>query len=47
MVENARLEEQIDEDPGQRAHLAHGFAHDAVEYARPTQNGRLLARAMV
>jgi tetratricopeptide (TPR) repeat protein len=47
MVENARLEEQIDEDPGQRAHLAHGLARDAVEYARQTQNRQLLARALV
>lgn len=47
MVENARLEEQIDEDLGHRAQLAHGFAHDAVEYARQTQNRRLLARALV
>lgn len=47
MIENARLEEQIDEDPERRAHMAHDFAHDAVECAKQTQNRRLLARALV
>ncbi len=47
MIENARLEEQIDEDPERRVHLAHDFAHDAVECAKQTQNRRLLARALV
>ncbi len=47
MIENARLEEQIDEDPERRTHLAHDFAHDAVECAKQTQNRRLLARALV
>src|ERR1035438_4331465 len=37
-IESARLEEQIGEDPAHHAHLAAGFAHDAVEYARQTQN---------
>jgi tetratricopeptide (TPR) repeat protein len=46
-IENARLEEQIGEDPAHHAHLAAGFARDAVEYARQTQNLRLLARAYV
>ncbi|MBZ5592199.1 MAG: hypothetical protein LAP39_08180 [Acidobacteriia bacterium] len=47
MAENARLEEQIDEDTGPHAHLAHDFARDAVEYAQQTQNRRLLARTLV
>jgi len=46
-IENARLEEQIGEDPAHHARLAAGFASDAVEYARQTQNPRLLARAYV
>ncbi len=46
-VENARLEEQIDEDAGRHSQLAHDFARDAVEYAQQTQNRRLLARALV
>lgn len=45
-IENARLEEQIG-DPAHHARLATGFASDAVEYARQTQNPRLLARAYV
>jgi tetratricopeptide (TPR) repeat protein len=46
-VENARLEEQIDEDAGRHSQMAHDFARDAVEYAQQTQNRRLLARALV
>ena len=46
-IENARLEEQIGEDPAHHARLAADFARDAVEYARQTQNPRLLARAYV
>jgi tetratricopeptide (TPR) repeat protein len=46
-VEFTRLEEQIGEDPAQHARLAREFAHDAVEYARQTQNSRLLARACI
>ena len=46
-IENARLEEQIGEDPAHHAALAAAFARDAVEYARQTQNPRLLARACV
>jgi tetratricopeptide (TPR) repeat protein len=46
-IENTRLEEQIGEDPAHHAQLAAGFARDAVEYARQTQNLRLLARAHV
>ena len=40
------MEEQIGE-PAYHARLAAGFAKDAVEYARQTQNPRLLARAYV
>jgi tetratricopeptide (TPR) repeat protein len=46
-IENARLEEQIGEDPAHHAQAAAGFARDAVEYATETQNPRLLARAYV
>ena len=46
-IENTRLEEQIGEDLAHHAQLAAGFAGDAVEYARQTQNARLLARAYV
>ena len=46
-IENARLEEQIGEDPAHHARLASDFARDAVEYARQTQNPRLQARAYV
>jgi hypothetical protein len=46
-IENTRLEEQIGENPAHHARLAAGFASDAVEYARQTQNARLLARAYV
>jgi tetratricopeptide (TPR) repeat protein len=46
-IENARLEEEIGEDPAHHARLAAEFATDAVEYARQTQNSRLLARAYV
>ncbi|MBZ5729105.1 MAG: tetratricopeptide repeat protein [Acidobacteriia bacterium] len=46
-IENARLEEQIGEDPARHAQLAYDCARDAVEYARQTQNRRLLARACV
>ena len=49
MVENAKLEEEI----GERSdHEKHGssalkFAHDAIEFAKQTQNRRLLANAYV
>ena len=46
MVENAKVEEQID-DSGRHAQFAQDYARDAVEYARQTQNRRLLARALV
>ena len=46
-IENTRLEEQIGEDPAHHAQLAAGFARDALEYAKQTQNPRLLARAYV
>ncbi|HWC98641.1 MAG TPA: hypothetical protein VG456_17900 [Candidatus Sulfopaludibacter sp.] len=46
-IENARLDEQIGPNPAEQAQRAAGFAHEAVEYARKTQNRRLLARACV
>jgi tetratricopeptide (TPR) repeat protein len=47
MVENARLEEQIGEDTARHAQLAHDLARDAVDFAKQTQNRRLLARTLV
>jgi tetratricopeptide (TPR) repeat protein len=49
IVENAQFDEQIEEAAGanQHAQLAHDFARDAVEFAKHTQNRRLLARAHV
>lgn len=49
VVENAKFDEQIDEDSGTHRHaqLAHDFAREAVDFARHTQNRRLLARAHV
>lgn len=49
MVENAKFEEQIEEAAGTQRHaqLANDFAREAVEFARHTQNRRLLARAYV
>jgi tetratricopeptide (TPR) repeat protein len=49
IVENAKFDEQIEEASGanQHAQLAHDFARDAVDFAKHTQNRRLLARAHV
>ncbi len=49
VVENSKFDEQIEEVSGanQHAQLAHDFARDAVEFAKHTQNRRLLARAYV
>jgi tetratricopeptide (TPR) repeat protein len=49
IVENAKFDEQIEEASGanQHAQLAHDFAREAVEFAKHTQNRRLLARAYV
>ena len=47
MVENARLEEEIETDASRHAHQALDYAREAVEYARETQNPRLLARACI
>jgi tetratricopeptide (TPR) repeat protein len=49
IVENAKFDEQIEEASGanQHAQLAHDFARDAVDFAKHTQNRRLLARAYV
>ncbi|HMD97688.1 MAG TPA: tetratricopeptide repeat protein [Terriglobia bacterium] len=47
-VENAKFEEQIEEKSDtHHAQLACDFARDAVEYAKHTQNRRLLARAYI
>jgi hypothetical protein len=45
MVANARLEEGIEQDPRQEAQAALEYSRDAIEFARATQNRRLLARA--
>jgi tetratricopeptide (TPR) repeat protein len=49
MIENVRVDEGIDEntDPGAHAHLAHDFAHEAIELAQQTENRRLLAYAHI
>jgi len=49
MIENARLEEQVEEqdDPRRRAQAANEFARQALEFAQHTQNSRLLARAWI
>jgi len=49
IVENSKFDEQIEEVSGanQHAQLAHDFARDAVDFAKHTQNRRLLARAYV
>jgi len=49
VVENAKFDEQIEEASGANVHaqLAHDFARDAVDFAKHTQNRRLLARAYV
>ena len=44
MVENAKLEEGIEEDPQRHAEAALDYIRDALEFARTTQNRRLLAR---
>lgn len=45
MVENAKLDEGIEEDPRRHAQAALDYVRDALEFARTTQNRRLLARA--
>jgi len=49
IVENSKFDEQIEEASGANHHaeLARDFAHQAVEFAKHTQNRRLLARAYV
>ena len=49
IVENAKFDEQIDEDSGPHRHaqLAHDYARESVDFAKHTQNRRLLARAYV
>lgn len=45
MVENAKLDEGIEEDPRRHAQSALDYIRDALEYAKNTQNRRLLGRA--
>jgi tetratricopeptide (TPR) repeat protein len=45
MIENAKLDEGIQEDPRRHAHAALDYILDAISFARGTQNRRLLARA--
>ena len=45
MVENAKLDEGIAEDPRRHAQFALDFIRDALEFAHGTENRRLLARA--
>jgi tetratricopeptide (TPR) repeat protein len=45
MVENAKIDEGIEEDPRRHAEAALEHIRDALEFARNTQNRRLLARA--
>ncbi len=47
MVENARVEEEISEgtDPGSHARRALEYIQEAIDFARRTQNQRLLANA--
>ena len=49
VVENSKFDEQIEEASGANRHaqLAHDFAREAVDFAKHTQNRRLLARAHV
>lgn len=49
VVENARFDEQIEDPSGTHRHaqLARDFANEAVDFAKHTQNRRLLARAYV
>jgi hypothetical protein len=45
MVENAKVDEGIEEDPRRHAQAALDYSRDAIEFARGTQNRRLLGRA--
>ena len=49
IVENAKLDEEVEEhaDPGRHAQAALEFSNEAVEFARHTQNQRVLARAYI
>lgn len=44
MVENAKIEEGIEEDPRRHAHAARDYIQEAIQLAGATQNRRLLAR---
>ncbi len=45
MVENAKLDEGLEDDPRHHAQAALDYIRDAVEFAGSTQNRRLLGRA--
>jgi len=49
IVENAKFDEEVEErtDPHHHAQAAQSFATEALEFARHTQNRRLLARAYI
>ena len=49
IVENAKFEEEVEErsDPHHHAQAAQSFSTEAVEFARHTQNRRLLARTYI
>jgi tetratricopeptide (TPR) repeat protein len=48
VIENAKLEEGIESaDPAEHARVALEYARDAVEFARHTENKRLLARSHI
>jgi hypothetical protein len=46
-IETSKYEEGIDDDPARHAQRAHDCAKDALNYARHTENSRLLARTHI
>jgi tetratricopeptide (TPR) repeat protein len=46
-IETSKYEEGIDDDPASHAQRAHDYAQDALEYARHTENRKLLARTHI
>ncbi|MGH9558739.1 MAG: hypothetical protein ACRD30_05815 [Bryobacteraceae bacterium] len=47
MIENAKYEEGLSEDPATHAQRAQDFAREALAHARQTENRHLLARANI
>jgi tetratricopeptide (TPR) repeat protein len=47
LIEGAKYEEEIDEDPGQHAFRAHDYSNEALAFASSSGDRRLLARAYV